>query len=184
MLSSAVGREQHDARRALAAVILAAAVSFRNLSRSRFELPRPSAPLNDSLKPKNAKMTSALTLVSQSSRRAEVLGAMPGVDFIAGDGEIAEDQVVLRESAWMSVSRRPSNCIRSARALPMRAMWSPWFQLQGGVGTARSHLADEQHQDTYNYGLLPAWPKPWAKGGGLPHELTRRRHAGDWNVLA
>jgi hypothetical protein len=47
--------------------IIFASVVFKNESRSALNFSRPAFPLKDSLKPKKAKMTSACTLVSQSS---------------------------------------------------------------------------------------------------------------------
>ena len=53
---------------------------------------------------------------------AEVGRAEPEGQFVAGEAEVADDQLVLGKAAWRYVSSQPSCCIRSARVLPMIAI--------------------------------------------------------------
>ena len=67
-----------------------------NLSRSALNFSSPSGPLNDSLKPKKAKITSAPVACQPFVGRAEILGTMPPGDLVARTARLRNDQIELR----------------------------------------------------------------------------------------
>ena len=76
-------------------------------------------------------------------------------DFVAGEAEVADDEVVAREArVQVSSSSQPSCCRRSARVLPMMAV----ILLPKLEGGRRLPTRDErgEHGDGHGHGHSPA----------------------------
>jgi hypothetical protein len=113
--------KEHDARRAFAGIIAGLEV-LEIFIEVGFELLKAILAFEAFVEAEEGEDDVGFHLAQPFIGGAEVFGAMAEDDFVAGDGEVAKNQIELGISGVNQRFEIAECCMRSAMALPTRAM--------------------------------------------------------------